>query len=336
MGRKENKKMDNTKKTYLTFGAGKNEKGEAYALHVEGFVNNTRYMPANGDKKAMLDISVVIGRNPWLLFGEEEAAAEANNPSVNGDKPFVSVVVTGQKADELKDIGKCRIVFCGKAVKRTFTRKDGTPGVSITVYADSLYVLPGKGIDDNAPARKPNGHISVATNVYTRNNQEVTERLVMALAGTVKSVSDVSNVNGRPVVNFDLEIAVPAQKVQALSDGSYQKDADYGKYRVIRCAVWGPRAERMAKVLTVGNQLVVTGTTRCNEFNGNKYINMTCRYLSVLAWVNTAEQPQNGAQPGQNAAPALAAPAAPGYNTPSDDDYGELMDDGLDEDGLPF
>jgi len=325
---------NNQKKIFLAFHSGIDNNGVCYAHHVEGFVTSSKYNEATSDKKSVLRLGVRIGRNPWLLLGEKEVAAEANNQFVNAEKPFINVYLFGSRADELKDIpDKSKVVFCGKATKSNFKKDDGTTGTSIRVAADNLFVLPTKNTPENLWG-KPDRQVSPIVNVYNGKNGPVTERLVCLVSGTVKSVSPKTVVNGKSVVNFGLEVPVPAAKVHALCQGTYQKDADYGKYQVIRGAIWGPRADHMDKVLVPGNTLVVSGSTRANEYKDNTYIDMTCRALTVLSWATPAEE--SGSVPASTApAAATPTPAAPTAKEPSDEDYDSLMYD-IEDGDLPF
>lgn len=328
--------MDNQeKKGFLSFSAGTNEKGERIALHVEGYVNKNRNFRPTGEKKALLRLSVSIGRNPWMLLGDDAVAAQANNPNCNPDKPFVTVFVSGKQAEELNETlpEKAKVVFSGKVQQDDYTGKDGTPSSSVTVFADNLLILPCQAVPEGS---KPGVFVSTTTNTYTNQRDEpVTERLACLVSGTVKSVSPKSETNGRSVVNFDLELAVPAAKVHALCMGDYQKDKDYGKYNIIRCAVWGPRADHMNTVLTPGNVLAVSGPTRVNKYNGNEYINMTARSISVMHWATAKSDAPVPAGNQPAAAPAPAPASGPAYPDSGAADYAALMD--YDEDGdLPF
>ena len=314
------------KKGFLAFTAGTDKNGERVALHVEGYVNKNRSFRPSGEKKALLRLSVSIGRNPWMLLGDDAVKAQENNQTCNADRPFITVFVSGKQAEELNETlpEKARVVFSGKVQQSDYTSKDGNPVSGVAVFADNLLVLPGQSVPDGS---KPGTYISTHTNTYTNQRGEpVTERLACLVSGTVKSVSPKSEHGGRSVVNFDLELPVPAAKVHALCLGDYQKDKDYGNYRVVRCAVWGARADHMRTVLSPGNVLAVTGPTQVNKYNGNEYINMTARSISVMHWATA-----------QGAAPAPAGnqsvPAQPGSG--GADDYGVLMDYDEDDD-LPF
>lgn len=321
------------KKGFLSFTAGTNDKGERVALHVEGYVNKNRNFRPTGEKKALLRLSVSIGRNPWMLLGDDAVTAQADNPNCNADKPFVTVFVSGKQAEELNETlpEKAKVVFSGKVQQDDYTGKDGNQSSSVTVFADNLLVLPCQALPEGS---KPGTFVSTTTNTYTNHRGEaVTERMACLVTGTVKSVSPKSETNGRSVVNFDLELAVPAAKVHALCMGDYQKDKEYGKYNVVRCAVWGPRADHMGTVLVPGNVLAVTGPTRVNKYNGNEYINMTARSISVMHWATA-----KGAAPANNAgapAPAAAPNSGPAYPSGASE-YSAIMDYDEDEDDLPF
>lgn len=320
-----NNDKNDKKGPFLTFSTGMNPKGERTVLHMEGFVLSSAFHSAKDDKKAMLRLGVSVGRNPWLMLGEDEAAAQASNPDVNAEKPFITVLLFGKQAEELQNIAdKSKVVFCGRPTKREYKKTDDTDGVSITVMANKLFVLPTKNQPDHSVVSNT---ICPTVNVYTnKDGKSVEERLACLVSGKVKSVGAVKTYNDRSVINFDLELAVPALKVHALAAGTYEKGQKYGEYKVLGCAIWGPRAEHMQNVLTVGNELVVSGSTRENEYNDNTYVNMTVKELSVLAWATAANQANNQDNQTQ--------PPEPSYELPDDDDFSSLMD--VDDGELPF
>ena len=305
--------------------------GEPYINHGEGFVVDKNFFTGEGEKKSVLRMNVRISRNPWIIFGEAEVEAQTNNPGVNAEKPFITVTAFGQLAEDLNSVlvDKAKIVFTGKAVKNEFKRKDGSDGVSINVLANNAYMLACKAAPKGS--EKAGSTIVHSVSEYTQRNsgQTVKEDLVCLLAGTVKGSSKVAEYNGRSVVNFDFEVPIPAKKIHALGTGTYQKDADYGNYRVIRCAVWGPRATHLDSVLAPGNILVVTGSTKVNSYKDQDYVNMTLKELSVMSWVDAPKNNQSAP------APASAAPApsgGPGYED-GFDEFAELLDDDAE---LPF
>lgn len=324
---------DNQKKGFLTFAGGVDASGKCVAMHIEGMVVRKEYRAAESDKKSIMRLSVLVGRNPWSLLGEAEVAAQASNPSVNEDKPFLHVILTGDYADmmEPKVHEKSKVLFCGGAKKREYTRKDKTPGASVTVYANSLLLIPTKA---NPQGSVPNTSMNVFDNVYeTRDGKKVKERVASLVTGTVKSVTPVKQVNGKSVINFDFELAIPAAQLSAFVEGTYSKNSDYGKYKIVRVGVWGDRAEHMDNILVPGSALAVTGTVRTNSYNGSDYVNMTGRHLSVLKWGNQPED--ENAQDVLSGVPGSPTTVPALVQDNDEEDFMALMDD-FDDGDLPF
>lgn len=337
---------NNNQRPFLSLytGVRENKNGEIspYIYHGEGFITKapSRHRAASGDKSAVYTVNVSITRNPWSILGPEMVKEEAENPSINEDKPFIELVAFGSLAERLNDMNippKTKVAFCGRPQRRVFTRKDGGEGHILSVVLDNIYLLATK----NHIGDKPGNTIVRGENVYKGRNGEVKEQLVSLLAGTIKNVSAINTYNGRSKIDFDLELPVPAKLVHALATGTYQRGADYGNYRIIRVAIWGPRVSHMGLVLTPGNVVAVTGSTKDRNFNGQTYINMNMREISVLSWAtpvpgaNAADAPYDGAAPQEEM--SVGSPAIPAVNEPDEDfgDLSELMDFG-DEDGLPF
>lgn len=318
-----------TKKQFLAFNVGRNDKGEAYAFHMEGNVARVPvYREGKDGKKSFLSFAIGVGRNPWFAFDDDNIVKEqAKNPNCNENTPFIEVVVFGNRAKELKDnLAKgSKIVLCGKPEKVEYTNKSNKPVETVKIIADGIYPLSCKA----TPGGEPNTTVTHTVQVYTKqDNTQKENNLVTLLGGKIKSVDAVKDYNGTPVISFNLETAVESLKMVAIAEGTYQKDADYGNNKIVRCSVWGNRALNLGKVLVPGATLAVTGIPSKNTYNGNEYVNMTVQAFSVLNWA-TAEE--------QAAADANKAEAA--HNEPMDignenigEDFGSLLDD----DTLPF
>lgn len=87
--------MEN-KKSFLAMNTGttvdKNGNAVPYAFMVEGIVTNVgSFREASDGKPAVLNLSVLVGRNPWVLLGKDVEAEQANNASINAEHPFVSL-----------------------------------------------------------------------------------------------------------------------------------------------------------------------------------------------------------------------------------------------------
>lgn len=323
---------------FLTFSVGTatNKKGESfpYVFQMEGFLgHDPQYLTANGDKSSMLSMPVAVGRNPWLMLGDEAVTAQAQNEHTNAERRFVSVILNGALADEYKDklLKGARVVFCGRPKQSNYKAKDDTERFGVTVYADSLYQVSSRvGAGDDARS-----FITQATNTYTRKDNTVAKQNVATLlVGVVKEVSGVETTSaGQAVLNFNLELTEPATKVEAIVNGNYSKDVNYGSYRIVKCAIWGKRAQTISKALTIGNTIAISASMSAHESNNGKmYVNATVRDLSVLKWATA----YNGSAAAQPAAPGSAVPPTPveASETEPTADFGTLMDG--DDFELPF
>jgi len=277
---------------------------------------------------------VAIGRNPWTALSPSEVSAQSNNPDCGEDKPFISVLAFGKLAENMN--GKLqkssKVVFCGQPEKNSFKKKDGTSGEMVQVIADNMYPLSCRATGGGEPRTS----VTHALNKYTAKTGTAGEQnLVTLLAGKVVGNDSVKSFNGRSVVNFELELPVAGLLVEAVTNGTYKKETSYGEYKKIRCAVWGPRAEHLSKVIAVGNTLVVTGSVKATDgSDGRTYVNLTVRELSVMKWGSSYDASQSSA-PAQPQAPAQASAAAPlPPLAPGAPDYADLMD--VDSDELPF
>ena len=323
--------MDNNTKTpFLTFSAAMNTQGEPVALHVEGNLSRKpEYREGTDGKKSFASFSMGIGRNPYALLGSEEAAAHPDEPT------FVSVIVFSPEAEFVRDnLDKgSKVAVCGKVQKRTFTRKDGTEGEAVQIIASGIRALSCR----QTAGSQPDDRVAHTTITYPkRDGTTGTSQLALLVTGTVKSAGQVREVANNKVRDFKLEMPIEATKLEAIVSGKFSKDADYGNYKQMNCTVWGPRAEHLDKVLTVGNTLAISGIPTIREYNGNTYVNFRVRDISVMNW-NNAAPAQNSASASSASASVPAAAATPALDDGAYDvggDFGDLMD-GMDDE-LPF
>ena len=322
---------NNTRKPFLTFNAGVNEKGAAYAFHLEGNVARVPvFKEAENDKKGFCSFGIGVGRNPWLLLGDEAVKEQSKNTRCNEDKPFVEVIVFDPLAATLKDVidKGSKVAVCGRPEKQSYT-KDGETVEYVRLIADSIYPLSCKA----TAGGKPTANVTARQQVYTRkDNTEGVNNMALLLGGTIKETYAVRTYNERPVVSFDIELALPALKMLAIVDGSYQKNADYGKNKTVRCSVWGNRALNLGKVLLPGNTLAVTGVPTKNTYNGTDYVNMTVQEFSVLSW-DGSNNAKNDAAPAATAEQATTKNAAP-VDIP--EEPANLLDEDFTTMDLPF
>lgn len=320
---------------FLSCNAGKTANGTFYAFHMEGNVGREPfYKAAEGEKKSVMSFNMGIGRSAWTLVGKD------NMP----ENPWVSVTVFGEIADALHNAGLCqgaKVVVAGRVSEETYTRQDGTTGTNIRVNADNVYILSNR-IHEGGTATN---WVTRATRVYESRGETHQEALACLLAGKIVSVGQVNEVNGNPTVSFEIETTRPGQEIEALVKGTYKKGTDYGPYKRIRCTVWGARAQRLGRILVVGNEVVLTGSPFNREWNGKVFTNMSVRDISVMKWVPASADAGNAgtAAPAQAPAAQNPAPATPAQAPATQSAYAEdngtsnfasFMDE--DDDDLPF
>ena len=322
--------MTEVKKQFLAFNVGTNDKGEAYVFHLEGNVARVPvYRKGENGKKSFMSFAIGIGRNPWLALGEEVAKEQAKNTHCNEDTPFIEVVVFSPRADQLNEkLAKgSKVVLSGKPEKVSYKNKNDETVETVRIIADNIYPLSCKA----TPGGEPVNTVTHTVQVYKKQDgTEKQNNMITLLGGTIKAVNAVKEYNGTPVISFNLETVVEAMKMVAIAEGTYQKDADYGANKIVRCSVWGNRALNLGKVLVPGATLAVTGIPSKNTYNGNEYANMTVQAFSVLNWATAEEQAAANANNATNTAPS---------NEPMEIDNVDIGGDFeslLNDDTLPF
>jgi len=339
---KENNHMGNNTnntKSFLAMNAGtyldKNGKAAPYAFLVEGIVIGVgTFREASEGKPAILNLSVLVGRNPWNMMGKDVEAEQANNPAINAEHPFVSLAVFGKDAARLKDIQKSsKVIFCGRPVKNSYKKKQtGEDVTTVVVNVDCIYQAQTKHGEADALHRM----VPSVTNSYeTRQGEARTQSLGMISCEVVKYNGYQMTPSGREVSSATVRMAVPTVEAEARINRTYNKETNYGNYMEATLSVWGSRASKMEKVLAANNQLVVTASAKKTVAdNGLTYVDFAARDISVLKWGTRT----GGAAPAGNSANAAvdSAPGAEGTEEPAPDGFAYLMDedDGLDD--LPF
>ena len=270
---------------YLVCDYGSSEKG-AYAFHVEGYLTKAvRYEPEKTEsgKKSYARFSVGISRNAWQLLGEEGAYPET---------AFLDGVCFGYAADRIQNLEKGqKIVFSGRLQKREFTRRTGETGYTVEAVCDHVAALSTR----RGCGSVMNASVSHVTRKTVRNGAEEEQNLVCLLSGSVVAVEDVREVNGNRVLNWQMEIPLEASKMAAIVKGSYRKEADYGNRKLVRCSIWGKRAEKLAPVLE-GKELVVTGIPVSRIYQGNEFVDLLVRDLSVTRRLPDSDPKEQDAQ----------------------------------------
>lgn len=321
---------------YLALNAGdsKDNKGNDIrrVFLAEGIVTNVgEYREAEAGKASVLYMSVLAGRDPRILLGKN--AENDGKFVVNADRPFISLVVSGQNAARMKDIQKnAKVIYTGRPVVSEYKTKDGKDAKSVTIYVDEIYQAQNKygeatGLRSWVP--------SMVNCFTTRAGEEKSQRLGMISCEVIRVGDLRTTQSGREVISATVKLAVPALVANAYINGTYSKEENYGEYMQASISIWGDRASKMGKILVPGTQLVVIASSSTAVGNdGRSYVNLSVRDLSVMRWV----APANGnAAPSDNAATAENdEPAgAPADNEiPSGANYAAIDDD--EDMDLPF
>ena len=322
------------RKSYLAMNAGismdKNGNEIPHAFLVEGIVTNVgSYREAEEGKPAVLNLSVLVGRNPWALLGKDAEEEQKDNPNINAEHPFVSLGIFGADAKRLKDIQKnAKVIFCGRPVKNAYKKKaTGEDVVEVAVNVDSIYQAQNKYGEADGLRR----WVPSMINSFKSKGEKRTQHLGL-LSCKVANVGDIRTTpTGWQVITATVTLALPALEADARINRTYNKDEDYGEYMQASIAIWGDRAAKLGKILVPGNELVITATSSTNVGNnGRKYVNLNVRNLSVMKWAASANG--NNAAPAETDEPA-GAPA--GDEIPSGTEFAPVMDDDGDME-LPF
>lgn len=276
--------METNNKPFLSCNTGKNDKG-FYAFHVEGFLGNDPDFYVGNEKTSFCRFSIGINKDAWSLVGEEGKHEEST---------FLNCTSFGDLAEKIKDLKKGqKIVVCGKPSRNDYETKAGKKGCNVQLIVDNLVALSCKAGDGENPSEK----LVYTTNCYeAKDGQKKTQNIACLLTGKIIAVDEVKDVNGRKVINWQFAIEMPGTRMAALTNGTYTKKADYGNYKIIRCALWGPRAEKMDKVLKVGNILAVTGVPSVQTYEDRDYVNFMVRDFSVVKWVGDKKSVQPAAE----------------------------------------
>lgn len=326
---------NNNKKSFLAMNAGttmdKNGNSIPYAFLVEGIVVGIgNFVEAETGRPAILNLNVLVGRNPWIMLGKDAEAEQANNPDVNADKPFVRIAVYGDAAARLKNIQKnSKVVFCGRPVKNAYKKKEsGADAASVNVNVDEIYVAQNK----NASADVPRRQVTSIINRYEREGEVRTQSLGMLACTVINDMEVRTTASGQDVASVRVRLALPALEAAARINREYKKETDYGTYMDATLSVWGPRANKMDKILRRGAELAVVASVRTNTGNnGLTYVTLNARDLSVLKWGDAAPD----SAPAEADNPSSPAPAATEYNG-SEPESGFVTMDEDEEMDLPF
>lgn len=283
------KNDENTKSGFLAMDAGnvvdKDGKIAPYAFMVEGIVANVgTFREASEGKAAILNLSVLVGKNPWALLGKDVEDEQADNANVNAEKPFVNLAIFGQDAGRLKDIQKyAKVVFCGRPVKNCYKRKQtGEDAAAVVINTDAVYRVQTKyGNADGLRRWVP----SMINQYESKDGEVKNQNLGLVSCEVIKCRGVQVTQSGQEVASAAVRLAIPALEAEARINRTYQKDTNYGAYMETSISVWGPRASKMEKVLAPGNQLVILATAKKNVANsGLAYVNLTTRDISVMKW----------------------------------------------------
>lgn len=327
-----------TRRPYLNrnvgFVSGLNGGKQAYALLMGAYLTTDADFRAGTDgKKDLLRCNIAINVNPWSLLGEEVEKAHADDPKINANAPFMTLVAFGDMAKQYAEMKKgTKILFSGPLSVNTFKRNDGTEGAAVQVIANDLMIASSRACEGD----EPKGYVSCMTNVYKDKAGKDVEQRMCVLTGVVKSSKERNvTATGQMVRNFTIDIGMSATKAEALCNGTYDKNIKYPEGSYINLARWGKAANHLDKVLIPGTMVAVLATLVIRETeDGKRFVNGTARDIAVLKWTQASEAALEQGNASNNATPANTQADAPDSN-PVDESGYEFADID-DEDTLPF
>lgn len=300
---------NNGEHPFLTLSTGMNRIGKPVVYHGESFLTSIpRYRPADGDKQPLLTLNVSVGKNQWSLLGEEK-----NHPE-GDEKRFTQIILTGEMADEFRDLEKGqKVAFSGTPYKHTWQDMDGQERESVRIQARALVPLSTRKLP---VCGKVTAAYDIESNTYETRGQQHTEYRACLVCGTVKSVYAPRQVGASEVTNALVELEIPAASIEAKVNGKDNTPADTDK--TLHVSFWGRKAGPAAKILRPGTVIAMTGTMSIRNGNAGSFVAMSVREFSIVKY---AEVPES-----------VAAPADMGAAV----DVPVFADDDDDIDALPF
>lgn len=328
--------MSNTtttrKPSFLAAELGRDPKGNPRAFHVEGYVSKPAYYrEATGDKKSFLSTSIGLNMSAerMMALADGSYSKDVDYGENNG---FLKLVLFGEEAEKFSQqyaVG-VKVAVTGRLEWNDYVTKDNTPGRELQLFVDYFVVMGGK-------TKEPiiGNNIAAVTREFTdKDNVKRTTAYAALMSGKVVGCNGLKySESGVPYFSFGVKTSMPASKIYALTNGLFNKEAEYDdNKRIVNVTLFNRSAEAMSKLVDNGAIVVCSGPVKEREYNGNLYYEMSARVCSIMKFAPKAE-----AATGESAAPApenTASAAAAQYAPPSFDDFKELFDE--DDGELPF
>jgi len=92
----------------------------------------------------------------------------------------------------------------------------------------------------------------------------------LTIAGTVSQVRELKQVGDKSVFNFSVSVSNGKN-----ADGSWRDSTFYD------CAIWDKRAEAVAKFLTKGTKITLTGRPSARAHEGKAYLGLTVQEFTL-------------------------------------------------------
>lgn len=106
---------------------------------------------------------------------------------------------------------------------------------------------------------------------------------ILTIAGNVGNVKEVKDVGNDKVLNFSVAV-----------DNGKDKNGEKREASWFDCALWGPRAERLAPYIQKGSKLAVTGRPGARAHEGKAYLSLTVDNLTFMSSKQDGERSSGG------------------------------------------
>lgn len=261
---------------------GKSEHGP-YATHVEGFVTaDPHYVEAKEGKQAYTRTGIGISGNALRLLAMSDGTYSKENDYP--EMEFIQITVVGAKAKTFAEqVTKgSKIVVSGPLSKSEYTDKQNNARANVSILANTFSVL---------ASSKGSGSLNSFFNAVTmiRADDEGQVQKYSTVCGLTGKVTKVSSLEcaktGTQYMRFQMSLAISADKVLALANGTYDKEAVYDKNRtLLTCTVFNKHAIGLSKILRPGMLVCCSGSVDSSEHDGVVYVNMRPIGVSVMQW----------------------------------------------------
>lgn len=102
---------------------------------------------------------------------------------------------------------------------------------------------------------------------------------ILTIAGSVGNVKEVKDVGNDKVLNFSVAV-----------DNGKDKNGEKREASWFDCALWGPRAEKLAPYIQKGSKLAVTGRPGARAHEGKAYLSLTVDNLTFMSSKSDGER----------------------------------------------